>query len=211
MASGRVILTKNEAFAYKLPPGQNTGKDTNWKANSWNLSKPDWTGKLKLVTGSDKSCYIKLESAGSIYAECQVDNYPGPAVTTVSDSSRYFVIQMKNKEYLGLGFADRSDSFDLNVALQSHFKGILVEEAIEKESNEPPKEKLDLSLKEGQTIKVNINIPKKSTRNRSKSPSVTGRGLPPPNAAAMEAAGLVAPKKFPAPPTKQTNPNWIQF
>ncbi|QQP57935.1 NECAPlike protein CG9132like, partial [Caligus rogercresseyi] len=181
---------------------QDSGKDSNWKANSWNLSKPDWTGKLKLVTGSDKSCTIRLEEGSSTYAECIVDNYPGPCVTTVSDSSRYFVIQIKPKEYLGLGFADRSDSFDLNVALQSHFKGILVDEAIEKESQEEPKEKLDLSLKEGQTIKSN--------RNRSKSPA-PGRGIPPPNAAAMEAAGLAAPKKFPAPPTKQTNPNWIQF
>ncbi|QQP57933.1 NECAPlike protein CG9132like, partial [Caligus rogercresseyi] len=57
---------------------QDSGKDSNWKANSWNLSKPDWTGKLKLVTGSDKSCTIRLEEGSSTYAECIVDNYPGP-------------------------------------------------------------------------------------------------------------------------------------
>ena len=41
---------------------------------------------------------------------------------TVSDSSRYFVIAVDGA-HLGLGFADRSDSFDLNVSLQDHFKG----------------------------------------------------------------------------------------
>jgi hypothetical protein len=29
------------------------------------------------------------------------------------------------KAYIGIGFADRSDSFDLNVALQDHFKQVL--------------------------------------------------------------------------------------
>ncbi len=44
-----------------------------------------------------------------------------------------------------------------------------MEEELQKESEEP-RERLDLSLKEGQTIKVNINIPRKSGRERSRSP-----------------------------------------
>ena len=36
---------------------------------------------------------------------------------------RYFVIAV-NDSHMGLGFADRSDSFDLNVSLQDHFKGL---------------------------------------------------------------------------------------
>ena len=63
---------------------------------------------------------------------------------------------------VGLGFADRSDAFDLNVALQDHFKSLRLEEQIQKESEEPA-EKLDLALKAGQTIKVNINIPSKGS------------------------------------------------
>ena len=42
---------------------------------------------------------------------------------------RYFVIKVVEGEktaYLGLGFADRADSFDLNTHLHDHFKGILV-------------------------------------------------------------------------------------
>ena len=108
---------------------------------------------------------------------------------TVSDSSRYFAIKV-NDNFVGLGFAERNDSFDLNVALQDHFKGdskkkliafvllnaycfgnshagLRVEEQIAKEEDAPP-EKLDLALKEGQTIKVNINIPSKKGKDRSK-------------------------------------------
>ena len=43
---------------------------------------------------------------------------------------RYFVIKVTDgggkAAYLGLGFADRADSFDLNTTLHDHFKGILV-------------------------------------------------------------------------------------
>ena len=65
---------------------------------------------------------------------------------------------------MGLGFADRTDAFDLNVALQDHFKSLRLEEQIQKES-EAPVEKLDLSLKEGQTIKASFfNIVEKTTK-----------------------------------------------
>ena len=120
----------------------------------------------------------------------------------------------------------RSDSFDLNMALNEHFKSLRVDEEIAKES-EQPREQLDLALKEGQTIKVNINIPRKSNRERSRSPAAaqakTGV-LPPPSAAAM-AAGILPPSNAPpanpfaapaaprisAPPTRPANPNWIKF
>jgi len=59
--------------------------------------------------------------------------------------------------FIGLGFGDRSDSFDLNVALQDHFKRIKVCEEIAKEKNEP-KQELDLKFKEGETIKINMKI-----------------------------------------------------
>lgn len=56
-----------------------------------------------------------------------------------------------------MGFGDRSDSFDLNVALQDHFKRLKVCEDIAKEKNEP-KQELDLKFKEGETIKINMKI-----------------------------------------------------
>ena len=71
--------------------------------------------------------------------------------------------------FIGIGFSDRSDSFDLNVALQDHFKGVTKEAEIAKvcrtekkdilpnffqKEDVSSKPQLDLAFKEGQTIKV---------------------------------------------------------
>ena len=89
-----------------------------------------------------------------------------------------------------MGFADRSDSFDLNVALQDHFKGIKRDIEIAKENATtssangmplPTGPKLDLAFKEGQTIR--INIPKNegnTTRDRNEKKGACGPLPPPP-------------------------------
>lgn len=56
-----------------------------------------------------------------------------------------------------MGFGDRSDSFDLNVALQDHFKWVKNQEQIEIDKS-APKQELDLGFKEGETIKINMKI-----------------------------------------------------
>ena len=69
--------------------------------------------------------------SGQLFAACPVDNYPGVAVEAVTDSSRYFVLCIQDsgrKAYIGIGFADRSDSFDLNVI----FLNVRSNESIEK-------------------------------------------------------------------------------
>jgi len=172
----RCILVKNEVFVYKIPP---RGSARGYRAADWNLSAPDWTGRLRLITGGkvaggEKDCELRLEDRGSneLFAACPIETHPGLAVESVTDSSRYFVIciidrDTKRKAYIGMGFADRSDSFDLNVALQDHFKGIKRDIEIAKEddltnssSGAPAARgpKLNLAFKEGQTI--HINIPK---------------------------------------------------
>lgn len=57
--------------------------------------------------------------------------------------------------FIGIGFGDRSDSFDLNVALQDHFKWLKKEKQITDDTNKP---ELDLRFKEGETIKINMKI-----------------------------------------------------
>lgn len=69
-----------------------------------------------------------------------------------------FVFPWKGRTaFLGLGFGDRSDSFDLNVALQDHFKWVKNQEKIDEEKSNP-KPELDLGFKAGQTITINMKI-----------------------------------------------------
>ena len=164
----RCLLVKAEVFVYKIPPRQSA---RGYRAADWNLSNPDWTGRLRVMEQSKKvkdsispvisvSLYtdnrfpelqllfvislfvwavqvrLKLEdkSSGELFAACPVEAYPGPAVEAVTDSSRYFVIKIVDdggrSAFIGMGFSDRSDSFDLNVALQDHFQGVKKEEKI---------------------------------------------------------------------------------
>lgn len=64
------------------------------------------------------------------------------------------LISSGRSAYIGLGFGDRSDSFDLNVALQDHFKWLRKEQ----ENEQTPQQQLDLGFKEGETIKINMKI-----------------------------------------------------
>merc|ERR1719350_423531 len=95
--------------------------------------------------------------------------------------------------FIGIGFIDRSDSFDFNVALQDFFKYLKKDEEAKINSSNPMPEnekKLDLSFKEGQTIKINIgNKPTTSiTRQKPKS-MINNMGIllpPPPSSKAKQ-------------------------
>ena len=95
-----------------------------------------------------KGAKIKLEDKDSdqLFKEVPIETYPGLAIQSVTDSSRwlsqndpralillfrYFVIKTTEEGrsvFLGLGFEDRSDSFDLQTTLHDYFKGLLVSE-----------------------------------------------------------------------------------
>ncbi|XP_043594299.1 NECAP-like protein CG9132 isoform X2 [Bombus pyrosoma] len=142
---------------------------------------------MRLVSQGD-SITIKLEDkvTGELFAKCPIEQYPGIAVEPVTDSSRYFVLRIQDDNgrsaFIGVGFLDRSDSFDLNVALQDHFKWLRNQEQIEKEKD-TPKQELDLRFKEGETIKINMKITKKDGSEvtaKTKQRANTNLGLPPP-------------------------------
>ena len=63
---------------------------------------------------------------GELFAQCPVDTFPGTAIECVLDSSRYFVLKIVDisgkHAFIGMGFGDRGDAFDMNVSLQDHFK-----------------------------------------------------------------------------------------
>jgi len=232
-----VLLIQPEVFVYKIPP---RATNRGYRANEWNLENPDWSGRLRLAAVGGK-CVIKLEDkvSGELFAKAPIDEYPGPAIEAVSDSSRYFVLRIMDDSagrtaFIGVGFADRSNAFDLNVTLQDHFKRLKVEQEIEKEK-EAPKPALDLGFKEGETIKISMKITKKdgseggSSKPKAKAGGGLGGILPPPPAAGPKvspsaslnisreatptSSPLHQPKSTSGGPTGDPNSNssWVQF
>ncbi|XP_063965384.1 adaptin ear-binding coat-associated protein 1-like [Lytechinus pictus] len=203
----RVLCVKPEVHVFRIPPRTS---NRGYRAADWKLESPDWTGRMKIVT-KDKKLSIKLEDkAGELFAQAPIDTYPGPEVETVLDSSRYFVIRIQDdsgrKAFIGIGFHDRGDSFDFNVTLQDHFKGVKQEQQLQMEmadASKNPAPKLDLGFKEGQTIRINLG--NKSAKSRPK-PSAGGGGTPillPPPPGAGSGAGIKAPPMAVPPPAQQ--------
>ncbi|RXN03137.1 adaptin ear-binding coat-associated 2 [Labeo rohita] len=198
-----VLCVKSEVHVYRIPP---RSSNRGYRAADWKLEEPAWSGRMK-ITAKGKIAYIKLEDkiSGELFAQAPVDQYPGLAVEAVTDSSRYFVIRIEDGNgrhaFIGIGFADRGDSFDFNVALQDHFKWVKQEsELARQEAAQVSGPKLDLGFKEGQTIKINIgNMKKKDSSGAAAKSRPTGSLLPPPPG--VKSAALVAP-----PTAQQTTP-----
>nr|VZI37628.1 unnamed protein product [Spirometra erinaceieuropaei] len=190
-----VLLVKKEVFVYNLPPRQS---NRGYRASDWNLESPAWTGRMRVVA-KGKTLYIKLEDSvsGQLYAQCPVEEFPGIAVEQVLDSSRYFAIRLMADNgrtmYVGIGFAERSDSFDFNVAIQDHFTHQKQEEEAERQASQPqPSEPaLDLGLKEGQRLRLNINT--KRPGEGSSTSKTTSRPMPSLKLGTPAGPGLLPP------------------
>ncbi|XP_029631105.1 adaptin ear-binding coat-associated protein 2 [Salmo trutta] len=208
-----VICVKPEVHVYKIPP---RATNRGYRAADWKLDEPAWTGRMKIIS-IGKLAYIKLEdkNSGELFAQAPVEQYPGCVVEAVTDSSRYFVVRIEDGNgrhaFIGLGFADRGDSFDFNVALQDHFKWVKQEgELAKEEASQSTAPKLDLGFKDGQTIKISIgNIKKKDPGAKSR-PMGSGLLLPPPMA---KGAVLVSPPggQQSPPPTQSNTASLLDF
>jgi len=201
-----ILLVVRECFVYKIPARASAG----YKAADWNVNDFLWTGRLKIMSRGEK-CVIKLEdpSSGEIFATCP---YVSGAVEPVTDSSRYFVLRVDDGKgrhaFIGMGFQERADAFDFNVALQDHKKYInqKKEAAVleQQYQNEPKK---DYSLTSGQTIHVDLKnkikaIPTNTPVSNKPVVPVTTSGslLPPPPAGGSRHRG--SPNNTPSPTTQ---------
>uniref|UniRef100_A0A8C7AYH1 NECAP endocytosis associated 2 n=1 Tax=Neovison vison TaxID=452646 RepID=A0A8C7AYH1_NEOVI len=182
-----VLCVKPEVHVYRIPP---RATNRGYRAAEWQLDQPSWSGRLR-ITAKGQVAYIKLEdrTSGELFAQAPVDQFPGTAVESVTDSSRYFVIRIEDgngrRAFIGIGFVDRGDAFDFNVALQDHFKWVKQQCEFAKQAQNPDQgPKLDLGFKEGQTIKLNIaNMKKKegtAGTPRARPASTGGLSLLPP-------------------------------
>lgn len=119
------LLVVREVSVYKIPPRSTSG---GYKCGEWLQSDKIWSGRIRVVSRRDR-CEIRLEdpSSGELFAACFV--YAGQretAVEPVLDSSRYFVLKIEDGQgkhaFIGLGFNERNEAFDFNVALSDHEK-----------------------------------------------------------------------------------------
>ncbi|RHZ61867.1 hypothetical protein Glove_345g44 [Diversispora epigaea] len=153
-----VLLVIRECYVYKLPPRTSSRE---YRAAEWgDMEAFLWKGRLRIMS-IGKRCIIKLEdgTTGELFAQCPYDPETN-SVEPVRDSSRYFVLRIEDSgrhAFIGMGFQERSEAFDFQVTLQDHIKHIKAEkEAAENAKVAETKPKKDYSLKEGETISINI-------------------------------------------------------
>mmetsp|Transcript_18306 Transcript_18306/g.42849 ORF Transcript_18306/g.42849 Transcript_18306/m.42849 type:complete len:349 (-) Transcript_18306:136-1182(-) len=184
------LLHKREVMVYQVPPAASAAGH---KAEDW--KQCIWRGKMRVV-GKGQDLAIKLLDAGneSLFAQCSIPNGDHEKfVERVVDSSRYFVLKITNGNrhaFIGVGFEERNDAFDFNCAL-ADFKSRFVER--ENEVDEAPKVQAppkDLSLKEGQKIKISIA----GLEGKKKREGTESAGLaPPPGGGGLGGFGLAPP------------------
>ncbi|KAI8141866.1 hypothetical protein BJV82DRAFT_617829 [Fennellomyces sp. T-0311] len=188
-----VLLIIRECFVYKIPP---RSAARGYRASEWGDlgSSFLWKGRLRIMAKGE-SCSIRLEdtNSGELFALCPY-NPSTNSVEPVLDSSRYFVLKIEHEgrhAFIGMGFQERSDAFDFNVALQDFTKQLQAEKkAAERAAHAEDLPKKDYSLKEGQTINISIGkVGAKRTTRPSNSNASSSGGivplLPPPPSAAQ--------------------------
>nr|CAD2172013.1 unnamed protein product [Meloidogyne enterolobii] len=109
---------------------------------------------------SDDVLEIRLEdkNTGELFAKAPINRLNSVDFEPVVDSSRYFVIRLRSDNgqarFVGIGFSDQSDSFDLKVSIQDYFRSALeVEKEIKAEESGINKIPV---LGEGQTLTLNF-------------------------------------------------------
>lgn len=205
----RVLHITSKVHIYgPLPPLMGKG----YNAASWTSKDPIFSARMRVLEtstpspgGAEKvSVVILLEdpSTGDLFAAAP---YTHPtSVQQALDSSRAFALRVVGeggmKATLGMFFEERSEAFDFGVSLQDAAKTLNFEGSqagpskkakLEKESQT---EKKDYSLKEGETITVNIGgrtgrREASSLSSKEESPSVGGTVpllAPPPSASQVK-------------------------
>lgn len=101
---------------------------------------------------------VLLDDKNQTFAVCQVTD--DSAVERTLDSGRYYVLRITNAQgrhaFIGIAFNERNDAFDFNVALAEFKSELEREDQASKMAELPVGPMKDLSLKEGEKIKIKI-------------------------------------------------------
>ncbi|KAH7061993.1 hypothetical protein BKA63DRAFT_527225 [Paraphoma chrysanthemicola] len=172
----RILYLAPKVHIYQIPPATSTKgyQASTWTANNSKLQI--FTARLRVVEtsipserddGDEKvttTLLLEDPKTGDLFAAAPYTNER--IVEQALDSSRFFAITVVGegrKAVLGMGFEERSEAFDFSIALQDSRRvlGFDTDPAgaggrgakAQKPVEEP---KRDFSLKEGETISINL-------------------------------------------------------
>ncbi|ESZ95373.1 hypothetical protein SBOR_4229 [Sclerotinia borealis F-4128] len=246
----RILFIAPLVHVYNIPP---LTSNKGYVASTWtadNNKRQIFTARIRIletaipdINGEEKvKADILLEdpSNGQLFAAAPYTITE--VVEQVLDSSRFFAVRVQGeggrKAVLGIGFEERSEAFDFSVALQEVRKTLGIEEqgggksasagAMKKEQ-EKSEVKRDFSLKEGETITVNIGGRGAGRRTSKKSgefedvfggfslpPPPVGGGMgaflpPPPSAQAIKAQKRLSQNTMEAPSLPEPSAEELGF
>jgi len=206
----RILFIGPSVHVYNIPP---LTSNKGYVAAAWTADdnkRQIFTARLRILetsiptTGEEESVKtdILLEdpSNGQLFAAAPYT--ASSVVEQVLDSSRFFAIRVEGeggrKAVLGIGFEERSEAFDFSVSLQEVRKTLgLEKDQNTKKTKESPPEKHDFSLKEGETITVNLGGRGKGRRSAgpsSETPTPQGGfSLPPPPGGSSTGGAFLPP------------------
>ncbi|EFY84342.1 adaptin ear-binding coat-associated protein 2 [Metarhizium acridum CQMa 102] len=216
----RDLFIDEPVHVYQIPP-LTSMKGHNAKSWTDDPSRNIFTARLRVVEtafespasdGGQGQPKLKVDLVledpydGKLFAAAPYTN--SSVVEPAVDSTRFFALTVRDpqghKAVLGIGFEDRSKAIDLGIALQGARRVLGLESACA-DASEAKQESKDYSLKEGQTITVNIGS--KSGRRRQPEPPSTSDpatlqsfALPPPPSAGSGLAMAQQGAGFPLPP-----------
>jgi hypothetical protein len=218
----RVLFIAGKVHVYQIPPMSSNKGHT---ASTWTVDgnkRQMATCRLRIIETAlpsddgqetvETNILLENPSSGELFVAAP---YTSPSVVEqVLDSSRFFAIRVEGgggrKALLGIGFEERSEAFDFSTELQNArkvqgFDKVTPSGPGRKGSKgvEAPAARKDFSLKEGETITINIGG--KGRRNRdgresTASSASTPFALPAPP---QTSKGGVSMPFIPPPPSAQ--------
>ena len=134
-----ILLSVTECFVYKVPPLKSA---SGHRAEDWILQNPLFTGGLRvyqndvilriaIFTYQDPLVQALTVENTTLFCECFVEVKPGgdvlQFVDAVIDSSRYFVLRIKDRAstktaLIGIGFRERDTAFDFKNVLNDYVR-----------------------------------------------------------------------------------------
>lgn len=206
----RILFIGRAVHVYNIPPLAST---KGYTAATWteDPKRHIFTCRLRVIEtalpqADGKDDKVKTDiiledaSTGQLFAAAPYTT--AAIVEPALDSSRFFALRVQDttgrKATLGIGFEERSDAFDFGVALQDAQKAMGLDggaaaaaaaAAAAKNKKENAEEKRDLSLKEGETITVNLGgkfrrkRPQQEQKPVNENASLSSFSLPPPPSA----------------------------